>query len=233
MSSSFRLMTANVLNGRADPGEIGRILDRRRPDVLLMQEMGPDMADVVAARYPHHDLEPALDHEGHGIASRFEARFGTVPLAWRWIAWARVGLGDRSVVVATTHMRNAVAFPWWKSIRLRGEQVDGLIAWFDREVSDEPFILAGDMNATPVWPVYRRLSGKWDDLVLAEAAVSGQRPAPTWGWRPGWPRILRIDHVFGRGARVTSTVIEPVRGSDHAAIVVDVELEDHSRSKSA
>jgi endonuclease/exonuclease/phosphatase (EEP) superfamily protein YafD len=37
--------------------------------------------------------------------------------------------------------------------------------------------------------------------------------------------MLRIDHVFGSGARVVRTVVEPVRGSDHAALVVDLELD--------
>jgi endonuclease/exonuclease/phosphatase (EEP) superfamily protein YafD len=36
--------------------------------------------------------------------------------------------------------------------------------------------------------------------------------------------MLRIDHVFGRGARVIETRVDPVRGSDHAAVTVDLVL---------
>jgi endonuclease/exonuclease/phosphatase (EEP) superfamily protein YafD len=36
--------------------------------------------------------------------------------------------------------------------------------------------------------------------------------------------MLRIDHVLGRGIWAKSTTVEPVRGSDHAAVVVDLEL---------
>jgi endonuclease/exonuclease/phosphatase (EEP) superfamily protein YafD len=80
------------------------------------------------------------------------------------------------------------------------------------------------MNASPSWPVYRRLAERWDDLVAGAAAEAGVKSDPTWAWRPGWPRLLRIDHVFGTGARVVRTQVEPVRGSDHAAVVVDLEF---------
>jgi endonuclease/exonuclease/phosphatase (EEP) superfamily protein YafD len=120
-------------------------------------------------------------------------------------------------------MRNAVAFPWWRSVRLRREQLAALFAWADANVGAGSFVLAGDMNASPAWPVYRRLAERWEDLVLDQAREAQTSPAPTWAWRPGWPRMLRIDHVFGRGVRAVATRVEPVRGSDHAALVVDLE----------
>jgi endonuclease/exonuclease/phosphatase (EEP) superfamily protein YafD len=36
--------------------------------------------------------------------------------------------------------------------------------------------------------------------------------------------VLRIDHVFGSGVTPFATSVELVRGSDHAAVVVDLEL---------
>jgi len=224
MGGSFRLMTANLLNGKADPGHVAEILDRHRPDLCVIQEMGHDIVPVIADRYPHHDLKPASNHEGRGVASRLDAELGSAPLPWRWVAWARVTIEGRPVVVATTHIRNPIAFPWWTSVRLRGEQLDGLFAWADARNTGDAIILAGDMNASPAWPLYRRLSGRWTDLLLELAKSSGTKPSPTWGWRPGWPRLLRIDHVFGKGARAVTTSVEPVRGSDHAALLVDVEL---------
>jgi endonuclease/exonuclease/phosphatase (EEP) superfamily protein YafD len=83
-------------------------------------------------------------------------------------------------------------------------------------------VLAGDMNASPAWPLYRRLSGRWEDLVARSALESDMNPAPTWAWRPGWPRVLRIDHVFGNGVRAVDSRVIPMRGSDHAAVVVDL-----------
>jgi endonuclease/exonuclease/phosphatase family metal-dependent hydrolase len=228
----FRLMTVNLLNGRADPGRFASVLDRTEPDLVVIQEMGPDIVDVVERRYRYHDLDPRLDHQGRGVASRFPAVFGSAPLPWRWVAWARAEIDSVPVVVASTHMRNAVAFPWWTSVRLRGEQLAALFEWADATVGDGPFILAGDMNASPAWPVYRRLAERWEDLVLSQARAAGTPPASTWAWRPGWPRMLRIDHVFGRGARAVAAHIEPVRGSDHAAVVVDLVLDPSTQPRS-
>jgi endonuclease/exonuclease/phosphatase family metal-dependent hydrolase len=219
----FRLMTANLLNGRADPAHVAEILDRLEPTIVVIQEMGPDIAEVIADRYPHHDLAPALDHEGRGVASRLPAEFGSRRLSWRALVSARFDIDGEPVVVAGIHMRNPVVFPWWRSVRLRGEQIDAVFSWADSEVGGARFVLAGDMNASPAWPAYRRVAGRWSDLVLDRAEAEGGRPAPTWGWRPGWPRLLRIDHVFGQGVAVGLVRIEPVRGSDHAAVVVDVE----------
>jgi endonuclease/exonuclease/phosphatase family metal-dependent hydrolase len=226
MDKPVRLMTANLLNDRADPGSLAGILDRFEPDLVVTQELGPDAAEVLADRFPHHELRPELDHKGNGIAGRLPALFGEIPLPWRPGLWARLEIGTHRAVFASVHMRNAVTPPWWRSVRIRGRQLDALFEWADGFVhEDEVFVLAGDMNASPAWPVYRRLAERWDDLVAASAAEDGTKAIPTWGWRPGWPRMLRIDHVFGSGARVVRSVVEPVRGSDHAALVVDLELD--------
>jgi endonuclease/exonuclease/phosphatase family metal-dependent hydrolase len=120
-------------------------------------------------------------------------------------------------------MRNPVVFPWWRSARIRGQQTRALIDWAADFIEDHaPLVVAGDMNATPSWPLYRRLAGEWDDLVAGAVSRDGEKIFATWAWRPGWPRLLRIDHVFGAGARVVRTRVEPVRGSDHAAVVVDL-----------
>jgi endonuclease/exonuclease/phosphatase family metal-dependent hydrolase len=221
----FRLTTANLLNGRAEAEDLSRVLDLTEPDLVVTQELGPDGAEVLAESFPHHQLRPKLDHRGHGIASRIPAEFGEIPLPWRPGIWARLQIGGHRVVIASVHMRNAVTPPWWRSVRIRGRQLDALFEWADEFVGeDEVFVLAGDMNASPAWPVYRRLAERWDDLVAAAADENESRAAPTWGWRPGWPRMLRIDHVFGRGARVVETRVDPVRGSDHAAVTVDLVL---------
>jgi endonuclease/exonuclease/phosphatase (EEP) superfamily protein YafD len=203
--------------------------------MVVIQEMGPDISEVIERRYPYHDLDPRLDHQGRGIACTIPSTFASMPLPWRWLAWARIEIDSEPVVVAGTHMRNPVVFPWWTSVRLRREQLTALFAWADATVGDGPFILAGDMNASPAWPVYRRLAERWEDLVLSQAREAGTSPGPTWAWRPAWPRMLRIDHVFGRGARAIAAQIEPVLGSDHAAVVVDLALDPptHPLSRSA
>jgi endonuclease/exonuclease/phosphatase (EEP) superfamily protein YafD len=36
--------------------------------------------------------------------------------------------------------------------------------------------------------------------------------------------VLRIDHIFGSGVEAITTQVEPIRGSDHHALIVDVEI---------
>jgi endonuclease/exonuclease/phosphatase family metal-dependent hydrolase len=199
------------------------VLEIIDPDVFVVQELGHKTADVIASRFPHHDLRPDLDSKGRGIASRLPAQFGEIPLPWRPGTWASVEHGSAGFLVGNIHFRNPIVFPWWRSARIRRGQLAALLAWAEDEVGDEPFVLAGDMNASPSWPIYRRLAQRWEDLVSTSAA-DGQ-PAPTWAWRPGWPRLLRIDHVFGEGARAVTTQVVPIRGSDHAAVVVDLLLD--------
>jgi endonuclease/exonuclease/phosphatase family metal-dependent hydrolase len=214
-------MTANLLVDRVDRLHLSDVLDSVDPDLFVTQELGHMAADLIASRFSHHDLRPNLDSKGRGIASRFPARTGEIPLPWRPGLWAQVEQGPRRWQVANIHIRNPIVFPWWRSGRIRRGQIDALFDWFDRQ-PHEPFVLAGDMNASPAWPLYRRLAGRWDDLMARSAEHPDLTPAPTWAWRPGWPRMLRIDHVFGKGARAVTTRVIPLRGSDHAAIVVDL-----------
>jgi hypothetical protein len=210
---------------RVDLAYLTYVLDVVDPDLFVTQELGHTGADLIASRFPHHDLRPDLDSKGRGIASKLQAGFGEIRIPWRAGLWARVGEGPQRWLLANIHLRNPTVFPWWRSVRIRGRQIDELFTWADQEADGRPLVLAGDMNASPAWPVYRRLSGRWEDLVAGAAQGSEEKPAPTWAWRPGWPRLLRIDHVFGSGVRAVDSRVVPLRGSDHAAVVVDLVVE--------
>jgi endonuclease/exonuclease/phosphatase (EEP) superfamily protein YafD len=48
--------------------------------------------------------------------------------------------------------------------------------------------------------------------------------------------MLRIDHIFGEGMLAEDVRVVPVEGSDHAAVVADLEMDDQSpvpRSRSS
>lgn len=225
MAASLRLLTANLLKGEADPRHLSELLARLDPDVVLAQELAPNAAEVLANRFPHHSLRPSHDFLGHGVATRTVARFVDVPLPHRPGVAAFVDMAGATVLVVGVHLLNPVNLPWWSTASKRRQQIDTLHTWIDALTDPvDAVVVAGDMNASPIWPAYRRLSERYQDLVAAAATRDGVKPEATWGWRPGWPRMLRIDHIFGRGLTVTSYSVHEVPGSDHAALVTDLVL---------
>jgi len=123
---------------------------------------------------------------------------------------------SRPLEVVCMHLVSPIDPPPWRSVRMRSQQLDGLRDHIAAS-PDAPRVVAGDMNATPVWPAYRRLRSMLTDGI-AEAGVARR----TWG--PFWwsPRLLRIDHVFVSGVRVVQSQVRTIRGSDHSAVVVDL-----------
>src|SRR5687767_13186530 len=104
MDPPIRLMTANLLAGRADLNHLTGILERLEPDILLTQELGHNAAEMIRSRFPHHDLRPSDDSRGRGIATSLAADFGEVPLPWRPGLWAQATVGSRPLLVANIHM---------------------------------------------------------------------------------------------------------------------------------
>lgn len=220
----MRLMTANLLHDRGDPAALREQLDRIAPDVVVAQELSPACAEVIATTYEFHHLHPAHDFTGRGIATRFPAEFGSIAMPVRDATWAFLVVEGRLVRLVGMHLVNPIEFPWWRSVRRRTKQLESLFDWTGSGDDDLPLVVAGDMNASPRWPAYRRMNRLWADLVSEAASSEGRSPEPTWAWRPGWPRMLRIDHVFGLGVSATSYDVEPIEASDHHAVIVDLEI---------
>lgn len=222
MTALFRLMTANLLHERCDASDFARVLARHDPDVVVIQELGPVTADILASAYPHHRLRPALDFTGRGIATRFPTTFGDIDMPGRDGTSAVLSVRGVDVRLAGVHLLNPIHFPWWVSARERGRQLDGLFDWIS--TPSGPLLVAGDFNASPRWPAYKRVASRLDDLVADWAARTGLDAERTWAWRPGWPRLLRIDHVFGAGMVATAVQVDTIGGTDHNPIIVDLAL---------
>lgn len=217
-------MTANLLHDRGEPEAFSALLADTDPDVLVTQELSVGCASVIADHFPYHRLNPTSGFTGRGIASRLPASFGDIPMPIRSGTWAIVAVEGRLLRLVGMHLANPIQFPWWRSLRARFYQLEALFEWADSGDEDMPLVVAGDMNASPRWPAYRRMSERWTDLVLDFANEEGVTPPRTWAWRPGWTRLLRIDHVFGLGVEVSNASVAPIGGSDHHAVIVDIEL---------
>ncbi len=211
-------MSSNLLHERVDNSQFEAVLDRYSPDVVVTQELGPGTAEILARRYPNHQLHPSLDFTGRGIATLFDVEFGSIDMPGRDGTSAVLQVAGAEVRLAGIHLLNPINFPWWVAARARARQLDGLFRWIDD--ADGPLVVAGDFNASPAWPAYRRIAERLTDLVVEHDPAAG----PTWAWRPGWPSLLRIDHVFGADVEASEVYVETIRGTDHSALIVDLEV---------
>ena len=222
----LRLISANLRHGCADPGAFAELVRREGAAVVAVQELGPRLAEVLAALLPHGKLEPTPDGMGMGVALRRPAAVERLALPHRDARVARLEPEDWPELRERVEILNVhISAPHTRvpgSWRDRRGQVAGLEA--NRGAAAGPRALLGDMNATPLWPAYRRLTGLLDDAAALHAAREGRAPARTWGPTPGAPRLLRIDHVLVDALDVRGFRVLPLPGSDHSAVVVDLAL---------
>jgi len=224
----LRLMTANLWHRRTDPDALAELLQDVAPDVLAVQELGPEQAESIASVLPYGRLEPRQDYDGMGIALRRPGLVDNLSLPHRDARIARLAPGSwpglsAPLEIVNLHVIAPHAPPPWRTFATRFGQVRGLARWLDANPHGAR-VVCGDLNATPAWPAYRRLAERLRDVAHEHAAAAGGRPQRTWGPWHGAPRLLRIDHVFASGGLVLDLRVVAVLGSDHSAVVVDFEF---------
>lgn len=219
---TIRVMSINLLVGRADHRALERVIEDVDPDVLACQELVPEHATIITRLLPYGHLDPTRNYHGLGIATRFPSQVERFPLAHRdgWRAtlsadrWPSL---DRDLEVINVHIQSPVDSHPVRARRNRKSQTTAIIDHV-RE-NRRPRVLVGDMNATPAWRTYRRIAATMQDGPVATGTA-----ARTWG--PWWwaPRLLRIDHAFVDGALPLRSWIERIRGTDHAALVIEIDV---------
>jgi endonuclease/exonuclease/phosphatase (EEP) superfamily protein YafD len=216
----------NLANGGARPSAIAALVESLAPDVVAAQELSPEQADVLARLLPFGQLAPSCDHHGMGIALRRPGSVRRLPMPYRDAHVTEVQAGGEpgpeaaAVEVINVHIAAPHVPPIWQTQARRQGQLRALEAHLDGVVRRR--VVIGDLNATPLWPLYRRLRVRLADAALDIATRQGSRPARTWGPGSGTPRLLRIDHALVQGLHVVGVQVHPLRGSDHSALLVDL-----------
>lgn len=213
-------MTVNLLNGEGDPTVLASLLDRHRPDVLAAQELSANQAEVLERHFGHGIAKPRDDNEGMALMAQREIGVEVLPLPYRDGFVGHIEVDGAPVEVITIHLANPIDGPTGKF----GERRRQLAAVTPRLALPGRRVLLGDMNSTPAWPAYWKLRRHMDDAIADWAGREGVMPQRTWAYRPSWRAMLRIDHVFTDGLIATDVAVRKVEGSDHRAVIADLEL---------
>jgi len=220
--TSLRLLSINLFVDRAEPADLHRVITGVDPDVLVAQELGPRAAAVISGLLPHGILDPRDDFFGTGIATGHPVTTERLELEGRpgWAArldpavWPGI---SSPLDVLDVHLVNPVDRPWRSSRRIRQHQIAQIAAFLEERNAGS--VIIGDMNSSPAWQEYRLLSA-----LGVDAARETETARRTWSTFLHGPRLLRIDHAFVSGVTPISTSTVRVGGTDHAALVVDLDV---------
>ena len=225
MSKSIRILSGNLWWGKASPEGLVELIRRHDVDVFAAQELGFETAEAIASELPFGCLEPTETYHGMGVALRRPGLYSQIPLHYR--AARRVVLDPadwdgltRPLDLVNVHFQAPHALRPFPSPLVRRRQVRGLERFFDAHPSDARLIV-GDYNATPAWPLYRRLSRSFSDGAIQSAQREGRDVQPTWGPSSESRRLLRIDHAMIRGLVIENFRVIDLPGSDHSGLLFD------------
>jgi endonuclease/exonuclease/phosphatase (EEP) superfamily protein YafD len=221
----LRVLTANLLAGRAAEEAVVGLVRQQDADVLFLQEL-PDAAVTRLEQAGLSDLLPYQVTDPGGGCSRGSGIYARFPLAGGGLCLtlsraaqptARLELGSgRWVDLVCVH----AAPPNPPSSRLKVARWREELATLPPP-ADPPRVLAGDFNATADHAQFRRLLRKGH---VDAAGEMGNGLVPTWGPR-GKPALLTIDHVLvDPRCAVLATSVHGLPGSDHRAVYAEFRL---------
>lgn len=243
---SLRVLSLNLHANGTQLDHFGALLDKERPDVVILTEMhetfGARMAPLLEG-YPHKLVGrggPGRFHEIN-VYSRWPlGSVQTTRVSALQLPVISVGLcppdGERGACLQVVAL-HAMA-PLGQGATLRAQQLDAAA----RAVAGHlgPALMIGDLNMTPWSPTFQRLL---DSTRLKDASLA-RGLAPTWAPRSWSERVrgftedlaplfgLSIDHALVTpDIAVRDSRIGPMVGSDHWPIIVDLQLPDLARPR--
>ena len=225
MSEHFRLVSANLASGKADPRRFRELVEHLGADVVAVQELAATQAAALAQALPFGRLEPGSHSTGMGIALRKPGSASHVPLPHRggWVANFTPDGAPAAVEILNVHILAPHIMPTWRTAAARRAQFQALETYLSA-TPRQCRIVVGDLNSTSLWPGYRRLRRWLGDAAVEVAGREGRRPSRTWRPHRRLPRLLRIDHVLTTGLTAHQVRVLPIDGSDHSAVMVELSV---------
>jgi endonuclease/exonuclease/phosphatase (EEP) superfamily protein YafD len=222
----LRVLTVNLLGGRAAGGELVGLVRATGADVLFVQELSGD-AVTRLKRAGLSELLPnemseteGYGHRGSGIYARYPLSDGlSIAVTEASQPTARLNLPSGHRLELVCVHPHPPAPPWNPDAAARWRRELAVLP----PSGDPLVILAGDFNATLDHAQFRRLLR----LGYVDAASrTGHGLTPTWGPEPtGRPALLTVDHVLvDPRCAVLATSAHGLSGSDHRAVYAKIQL---------
>lgn len=238
----LKVMSYNVLGWHIQTDPLMDTIRGEDADVVLLQEVNPALASALktelAVQYPYQVLDPAEGVTGMGVISKHPIHPSGETLPLDWIGVPQVLALDwqgRQVKLVNFHMQSSTPGTVRRisrDNRRREAQAQVLAELAD---SDEPLIVAGDANATPLSDAYRIITGELTDSWIEAGSGLGHtfpgsdipgssRPRLGLFAAPRW--LMRIDYVFHSAHwSAVSANNAPFDGvSDHRGVVAVLKL---------
>jgi endonuclease/exonuclease/phosphatase (EEP) superfamily protein YafD len=222
-SEPLTVLSANVFTGRADTGMLAGLIEREKPDFVVLPEAGCDFRDKLVPLVSHMGYRgwaatPPGAPDIRGVvllagprAGEVEVRAGS-DLHYHHLQAGGGVLGARELFAVHT------TAPRHKRLARRWRREFGVVGRWTRQ-KPAP-IVAGDFNATLDNGPLRAALGGCVSAASGLDALVGTFPSSL----PRWFGI-QIDHVFvPRGTTTLDFAVHDLPGSDHRAVVARLRL---------
>ncbi|HVK20816.1 MAG TPA: endonuclease/exonuclease/phosphatase family protein [Actinokineospora sp.] len=218
-----RVMSANLLFGRADSATLLRFVRDARVDVLTLQEVTPKaLADLDA-----QGLSRLLPNRVGSAAAGASGSLILAKMPLRQIVLVQGTLFDQPAAVLDLSGQTDVEIvsvhtcPPVGTAEDRVRWLSDLRALPSPDSDGRPRILAGDFNATlDHQPLQDVLDRGYSD----SAELTGEGMRPTWSQFPYGPPVT-IDHVLiDRRLGAAEVKVYDLPGSDHNALLAEIAL---------
>jgi vancomycin resistance protein VanJ len=239
------VMTFNLWGGSHSPETVRVIVENGLPDIVALQELTPQMAEVlleeVGDAYPYRLLAPEDTYHGMGVLGRFPlTEIDTRHLVHPWwrVQAVRVEAAagpftlynvhpDATNVLVYIEEDRTIPEEVRSSMVLRQQVIEMLVSDFSQR--DGPVVVVGDFNSTDQSGVYALMQEHLIDAYRASGWGFGHTfPAYSGSFRgiPIFPLQMRLDMVFvSKDFRAARAWVSRTYGeSDHRPLLTELVL---------
>jgi endonuclease/exonuclease/phosphatase (EEP) superfamily protein YafD len=220
----LKVLSSNVLKGRADTGELATLIERERPDIVVLPEAGRDYRDklmplVADLGYRSWVSTPPGARDVHSVTVLVSDGMGDVRaqavremrLPHVEVTGGRLGGRTFRGIHATAPLQRSLIPTWRDDMAVLGR-------WCR---STPTPIVVGDFNATHDHAAFRAALGD------TRSAAAGTGKGLIGTYPAAFPRWfgIHIDHVLVPVGTTTRRLeVIDIAGTDHRAVLTEVTL---------